>query len=584
MAKSAKASRPPPTRKMRCAIYTRKSSEEGLEQAFNSLDAQREACAAFILSQKHEGWTVLPMLYDDGGFSGGTMDRPALQRLLDDIREGQVDVVVVYKIDRLTRSLFDFAKIVEAFDAHGVSFVSITQQFNTTTSMGRLTLNVLLSFAQFEREVAGERIRDKIAASKKKGMWMGGLPSLGYDVQNRKLVVNEEEARTVVHIFRRYGELRSVRVLQEELDVAGIRSKRRILADGSPFGGQKLSRGALYLMLQNRIYRGEITHKGNAYLAEHQPIVDKVLWDQVQAILAENRVDRATGPAAKQPSLLAGLIFDESGERLTPSHAVKKGTRYRYYVSRSLIVGTAKDKSTGRRIPAANLETLVITKLRSFLADEGAVLNVIREEHVDGAAQSRLIGRGVKIAKEIESLRPDQMRAMLITLISRIDIRPDCVEISVCRSRLVELLGSGSIDLVTQQGTPDNEAKDVLTMTVKARLQRVGREMKMLVENTDDQTIADPALLRIVARAHDIKERLMQKSGLNLYAIASQEHVTPGYISRLLRLSSLAPDIITAIVNGKNPPQLTAKKLMRLALEIPVDWTAQLKLLGFHAR
>jgi DNA invertase Pin-like site-specific DNA recombinase len=221
---------------MRCAIYTRKSSEEGLEQAFNSLDAQREACAAFVLSQKHEGWVVLPALYDDGGFSGGTMDRPALQRLLDDIRAGQVDVVVVYKIDRLTRSLFDFAKIVEAFDARGVSFVSITQQFNTTTSMGRLTLNVLLSFAQFEREVAGERIRDKIAASKKKGMWMGGLPSLGYDVQNRKLVVNEEEAHTVVHIFRRYVELRSVRVLQAELDAAGIRSKRRILADGTPFG------------------------------------------------------------------------------------------------------------------------------------------------------------------------------------------------------------------------------------------------------------------------------------------------------------------------------------------------------------
>ena len=533
MAKSGKASRPS-TRKMRCAIYTRKSSEEGLEQAFNSLDAQREACAAFILSQKHEGWTVLPTLYDDGGFSGGTMDRPALQRLLGDIREGKVDVVVVYKIDRLTRSLFDFAKIVEAFDARGVSFVSITQQFNTTTSMGRLTLNVLLSFAQFEREVAGERIRDKIAASKKKGMWMGGLPSLGYEVQDRKLVVIEKEARTVVDIFRRYVVLRSVRVLQEELDAAGIRSKRRILADGTPFGGQKLSRGALYLTLQNRIYRGEITHKGNAYPAEHQPIVDKFLWDQVQAILAENRVDRATGTNAKQPSLLAGLIFDKSGERLTPSHAVKKGTRYRYYVSRSLIVGTAKDKSTGRRIPAANLETLVITKLRSFLADEGAVLNVIREEHVDGDAQSRLIARGVKIAKEIESLTPDRLRAMLMTLISRVDIRPDCVEISVRRSRLVELLGSGSIELVTQRGTPDNEAKAVLTLTVRARLQRVGREMKMLVENTDDQTGADPALLQIVARAHDIQERLMQTSGLTLHAIASQERVTPGYVSRLL--------------------------------------------------
>jgi site-specific DNA recombinase len=583
MAKSAKASRPP-TRKMRCAIYTRKSSEEGLEQAFNSLDAQREACAAFVLSQKHEGWTLLSTLYDDGGFSGGTMDRPALQRLLSDIREGKVDVVVVYKIDRLTRSLFDFAKIVEAFDARGVSFVSITQQFNTTTSMGRLTLNVLLSFAQFEREVAGERIRDKIAASKKKGMWMGGLPSLGYDVQNRKLVVNEEEARTVVDVFRRYVQLRSVRALGAELDAAEIRSKWRILADGTPFGGQKLSRGALYLMLQNRIYRGEITHKGNAYPGEHQPIVDEILWDQVQAILAENRVDPATRADAKQPSLLAGLIFDESGERLTPSHAVKKGTRYRYYVSRSLIVGTAKDKSTGRRIPAANLEILVITKLRSFLADEGAILNAIRHEHAEGNAQARLIARGVKIAKEIESVMPDRIRAMLMTLISRVDIRPDYVEISVRRSRLVELLGSASIELVTQRGTPDDEAMAVLTLTVRARLQRVGREMKMLVENTDDRTEADPALLRIVARAHYIQERLMQKSGLTLHAIAGQEHVTPGYVSRLLRLSSLAPDIITAIVNGKNPSQLTAKKLMRRALEIPVDWSAQRKLLGFHAR
>jgi DNA invertase Pin-like site-specific DNA recombinase len=237
--------------------------------------------------QRHEGWTVLPTLYDDGGFSGGTMDRPALQRILGDIAAGKIDVVVVYKIDRLTRSLFDFAKIVEAFDARGVSFVSITQQFNTTTSMGRLTLNVLLSFAQFEREVAGERIRDKIAASKRKGMWMGGLPSLGYDVQNRTLVVNDEEAVTVRHIFQRYVNLRSVRALRAELDEAGIRSKRRTLADDTPYGGQKLSRGALYLMLQNRIYRGEITHKGNAYPGEHPAIVDKALWNQVQAILGE---------------------------------------------------------------------------------------------------------------------------------------------------------------------------------------------------------------------------------------------------------------------------------------------------------
>ena len=440
MAESAKARRS--AKRLRCAIYTRKSSEEGLELAFNSLDAQCEACAAFILSQKHEGWTVLPTLYDDGGFSGGTMDRPALQRLLSDIGAVTVDAVVVYKIDRLTRSLFDFAKIVEAFDAKGVSFVSITQQFNTTTSMGRLTLNVLLSFAQFEREVAGERIRDKIAASKKKGMWMGGLPPLGYDVQNRKLVVNEKEARTVLHIFQSYIRLRSVRALQAELDAEGIRSKRRTLADGTPYGGQRLSRGALYLMLQNRIYRGEITHKGNAYPGEHPAIVDKALWGQVQAILVDNRVNREAGSYAKQPSLLAGLAFDEHSERLTPSHAVKKGTRYRYYVSRSLIIGTAKDRSKGRRIPAGNLENLVITKLRAFLADQGAILDAIRDEHADGAPQKRLIARSCQIAVELGALAPEQIRAMLMTLVSRVDIKPDHVEINVCRERLIELLHS----------------------------------------------------------------------------------------------------------------------------------------------
>jgi site-specific DNA recombinase len=280
------------TKRVRCAVYTRKSSDEGLEQAFNSLDAQREACAAFILSQKHEGWTVLPAQYDDGGYSGGTMERPALKRLLVDIEAGQVDVVVVYKVDRLTRALSDFAKLVEVFDRRGVSFVSITQQFNTTTSMGRLTLNVLLSFAQFEREVIGERVRDKIAASKKKGMWMGGRPPLGYDVKDRKLVVNKNEGRTVVDIYRRYLVLKSVRDLHDELAGAGIRSKRRAQPDGTPYGGQKIARGALYLMLQNRIYRGEITHKGKSYPGEHPAIIDQPLWDEVQAVLAQNRVER----------------------------------------------------------------------------------------------------------------------------------------------------------------------------------------------------------------------------------------------------------------------------------------------------
>jgi DNA invertase Pin-like site-specific DNA recombinase len=355
-----------PRRKTRCAIYTRKSSEEGLEQSFNSLDAQREACAAFILSQKHEGWTVAPTRYDDGGFSGGTMDRPALKRLIADIETRRIDVVVVYKVDRLTRALSDFSKLVDIFDHCGVSFVSITQQFNTTTSMGRLTLNVLLSFAQFEREVIGERVRDKIAASKKKGMWMGGMPPLGYDVRDRKLVVNEEEGRVVVDIFRRYLALKSVHALRDELDRAGVRSKRRTRRDnGAPYGGQPFSRGALYLILQNRLYRGEMPHKGSAYPGEHAAIVDQALWDGVQATLAANRVERAAGGRTKRPSLLTGLLFDEAGERLTPTHAVKKGTRYRYYVSTSFLTGGGKTPSSGRRIPAGDLERLVIDCLRT---------------------------------------------------------------------------------------------------------------------------------------------------------------------------------------------------------------------------
>ena len=347
------------------------------------------------------------------------------KRLLGDIGAGKVDVVVVYKIDRLTRSLFDFAKIVEAFDAKGVSFVSVTQQFNTTTSMGRLTLNVLLSFAQFEREVTGERIRDKIAASKKKGMWMGGMPALGYDVQNRKLVINEQEALTVRHIFRRYVQLRSVRALRAELDGEGIRSKRRVVADGTQVGGQRFSRGALYLMLQNRIYRGEITHKGDAYPGEHQPIVDKALWDEVQAVLAENRIDRATGSDAKHPSLLAGMVFDENGERLTPSHAVKKGTRYRYYVSASLVTGTVKDGSNGRRIPAGNLENLVITRLKTFLADRGALLDAIQDQCPDAVEQTRLISRARHIARARNvGARPNPGDSDGATQPGRYQIRP----------------------------------------------------------------------------------------------------------------------------------------------------------------
>ena len=581
MAESDKAARRP-VKRSRCAIYTRKSTDEGLEQAFNSLDAQREACSAFILSQKHEGWTVLPTPYDDGGYSGGTMERPALQRLLADIEAGRIDVVVVYKVDRLTRALSDFAKLVEVFDRCGVSFVSITQQFNTTTSMGRLTLNILLSFAQFERELIGERVRDKIAASKKKGMWMGGTVPLGYDAKDRKLVVNDSEARTVVDIYRRYLKLRSVRALGEELAAAGIRSKRRIRPDGTEYGHQRFSQGALYLMLQNRTYRGEATHKGNSYPGEHSAIVDKPLWDAVQAVLAENRVARASGANTKQPSLLTGMVFDEAGERLTPTWSVKKGTRYRYYVSTSLVTGAARSRSTRRRIPAGNLETAVINRLRTWLANRGELLDAIDNEADVNIGRVPLIERAQQIADELGAQAPEKIKAILMALVRRVEVRTDCVKIDVSRSCFAALLTAPSIDLPMKDRKPTNSPDHVLTLTVPMRLKRVGREMKMLVEDSSDDAAADPNLLRIVARAHDIQERLVQNTKLSVHDVARAEQVTAAYIYTLPRLPWLAPDITTAIVNGRQPPQLNAKKLTRLTAHLPADWAEQRALLGIR--
>ena len=570
------------TKKSRCAIYTRKSSEEGLEQAFNSLDAQREACAAFIQSQKHEGWTVLPTLYDDGGVSGGTLERPALKRLLADIEAGQIDVIVVYKVDRLTRALSDFAKLVEVFDRRGVSFVSITQQFNTPTSMGRLTLNVLLSFAQFEREVIGERVRDKIAASKKKCMWMGGMPPLGYDVKDRKLVINDGEARTVVDIYRRYLALKSVHALMDGLAGAKIRSKRRVRPDGTGYGGQKLSRGALYLMLQNRTYRGEVTHKGKSYPGEHPAIIEQPLWDKVQAVLAKNRIERTTGARTKHPSLLTSLVFDETGERLTPSYSVKKGTRYRYYVSTALLTGAGRNRSSGRRIPAGNLEGLVIDRLRAFFADPAAVLDAIDDESHSSSGQRQLIERARQVAEELGAQAPNEIRTTLMTLLCRVEIKPEEIEVNISRCRLAALLAEQSIDLTMQDQKMDRDSDDVVTLTTSARLKRVGREMRMLVENSDDQSAADPSLLRIIARAHDIQTRLIQNTKMTVHDIAREERVSAAYIYNLLRLPWLAPDITTAIVHGRQPRQLNAKTLMRQASRLPAVWGEQRTQLGFR--
>ena len=478
---------------VRCAIYTRKSSEEGLEQEFNSLQAQREACEAFIDSQRHEGWVCLRAAYDDGGFSGATMDRPALQQLLADVKAGRVDTIVVYKIDRLTRSLADFAKIVEILDARGASFVSVTQQFNTTTSMGRLTLNVLLSFAQFEREVIGERIRDKIAASKQKGMWMGGVPPLGYQAQDRKLVVVDSEAEIVRLIFRRYAELGSVRLLKDELEARNIQSKLRTSGAGRISGGKPFARGALYLMLQNRIYRGEIVHNQQSHLGEHKPIIDQPLWDAVQTQLAGNAAQREGGKT-RQPSLLAGMLFDRDGNRMTPSHAIKKGTRYRYYVSGSLITKDRTENSAGLRIPAAEIEQLVSNRVHRWLLDPGSIYKSTSARLADASIQQRLVARTAEIGKHWPELPVARKRAVLTGLIERVEVSVDQIDIRLRSSRLSALLDAAA----TSQSVNDDETE---ILSVPVRLRRAGREIRMVIDGTDPFAASKPDA-RLIKATH----------------------------------------------------------------------------------
>jgi DNA invertase Pin-like site-specific DNA recombinase len=362
----------PPKKRVRCVIYTRVSTEYGLEQDFNSLDAQRDAAEAYIRSQAHDGWTLVRTRYDDGGFSGGSTDRPALQQLLADISDGKIDVIVVYKVDRLTRSLADFAKLVELFDSHNVSFVSVTQQFNTTTSMGRLTLNVLLSFAQFEREVTSERIRDKIAASKRKGIWVGGMVPLGYTIRDRKPVIVAEEAERVRLIFKRYMELGGIGPLLTDLRSRKVHTKVRELSTGRTVGGNPFTRGSLGHLLRNRFYIGEVSYKGEIYAGEQPPILDRALFDAVQGKLADQcnseQVKRASSDAP-----LIGKLFDDRGNRMTPSHARKGGRKYRYYIASPLIQGTPERVGVVARVPAANLEDAVINAVRQHMNAEQTI-------------------------------------------------------------------------------------------------------------------------------------------------------------------------------------------------------------------
>ncbi len=410
----------PVVRKLRCAVYTRKSSEEGLEQEFNSLDAQRESCEAYIASQRSEGWLLVPDRYDDGGVSGATLERPALKRLLADIEAHKVDVVVVYKIDRLSRSLMDFSKLVEVFDRNQVTFVSVTQSFNTTTSMGRLTLNILLSFAQFEREVIGERIRDKIAASRRKGMWMGGFVPLGYDVKDRKLVINKAEAKTVRMIFERFVKTGSVTVLVRQLREESVCKKLGKLVDKS----------YIYTLFNNRVYIGEAVHKGTAYPGEHEAIVPRALWDKVQAILRGNSRKRAANTRAQTPALLKGLIFGPTGCAMTPTHTRKGGRLYRYYIATDLLKHDAA-ACTVRRVPAAEIEGAVVDQVRGLLRAPEMIVRTWRagKRLIAGLTEAEVREALQRLDPVWNELFPAEQARVIQLLVERVDVSPEGVDI-----------------------------------------------------------------------------------------------------------------------------------------------------------
>ena len=552
-------------KRFNCAIYTRKSSDEGLEKEFNSLDAQREACEAFITSQKHAGWVAVRALYDDGGLSGGTLERPALQRLLNDIKTGKVQIVVVYKVDRLTRSLADFAKIVDVFDAHGASFVSVTQQFNTTTSMGRLTLNMLLSFAQFEREIAGERIRDKIAASKAKGMWMGGTVPLGYDVKDRKLVMNAVEAETVRLIFKRYSELGSVTLLEAELKRLGYLSKRRDGAAGRLAGGRPFSRGILYLILQNHLYRGQVFHKGNIYSGQHERIVDEETWTRVQDKLAANRRARSLAVTAEEPSLLSGVIFDSYGQRMTPTHANKRGHKYRYYISASLL-GRGPVGSNTMRVPAGEVEGLVLDQIRQLIGSPPQLAEALLPLDLTAGELDLRIRRAKSLATQWVSMPSENQRELVLQIVSRVILSVGQITLSIGLARLEALLGDRATRAMTTE--------PVLTLQIPVKLRRSGKGKRMIIGEIQANTV-DPSLVRLIHEAFAIRSMVVADTRETLNEITARRKKSKGYLTSLMRLSYLAPSIINDILNGRQPPQLSAKHLLRTSGTLPLAWNAQ---------
>jgi site-specific DNA recombinase len=516
----------PPPKPIRCAIYTRVSTDLGLEQDFNSLDNQREAAEAYIKSQAHEGWRCLPAQYNDGGFSGATLERPALQKLLNDVRARLIDVVVVYKVDRITRSLADFAKLVELFDQHEVSFVSVTQAFNTTTSMGRLTLNVLLSFAQFEREVTAERIRDKIAASKRKGMRMGGPVPLGYDVANKRLVINPEEADRVRLIFRKYLEFESLTRLHVHLTNRRIRTKKTQLSDGHVRGGIPFTKGSLAYLLKNRVYIGEVVHKGQHYPGEHEPILDKALFEAVQEKLAsQSRARRPT--RINNGSLLTGRIFDDRGNRMTPSSAKKGSARYRYYISAPLIQGRREAAGKVSRLPAPDIEAAVLSALKGYLLRTAAPED--GAGHAPGQTDSELVERYVE----------------------KIVVKQGAVEIIWVNQDGIAQLAPLTVSWSPIPSTRKREI--ILPVDGRVALQRPIRS----------ETRA--RLIEGIAKARLWLEELVSGRVSGTKALADREGCSDRSVRMTLSLAFLSPPIIQAAVDGTLADGAGVSRLIELS-------------------
>jgi len=544
-----------------CAIYTRKSSEEGLEQSFNSLQAQREACEAYVLSQKHEGWQVLPAVYDDGGFSGGNIERPGLKRLLADIASGKVSTVVVYKVDRLTRSLTDFAKIVEAFDAKGVSFVSVTQQFNTTTSMGRLTLNVLLSFAQFEREVTGERIRDKVAASKAKGMWMGGNVPLGYDLKDRNLLINPKEAELVRLIFREYVRLGSVFNLYEWLRDKGIRSKSRTATTGRKIGGAVLSRGTLYHLLSNPLYIGKTAHKGKLYPGQHEAIIDDKLWEQAANRLHGNRVRRRVLHNSPSERLLAGKLFTSEGARYSPTHAAKGHKRYYYYTLQS--ANEAQPSNAPRRLPAVETEHVAVVLIRGLLGNAlqlaASVPDLpVRETKVMVSAGQH---RAVQLADEITAKGAQFLRAV----VTRIEISEDYIRIQLDGIALQSSLLGNS--------TNDGARESPIFLECPLEIRRRGAEVRLVLatdEFAQDRHV--PTLVRAIARARHWADLIASGEVSTVRELAQRTGLDRHSVTQQLQCAALSPRFIEQVLAGKHPLQLT---VAQMSFSTQLDWFIQ---------